>query len=156
MFKEVRQADFPGLEREVAAFWRERDVFKRSVERDAPEGRYVFYEGPPTANGKPALHHVLARSFKDLFPRFKTMQGFRVPRRGGWDTHGLPVEISVEKRLGLQGRNHDATRAELETFNRLCRESVFSTIQDWNVFTERLGYWVDLDDPYITYQNRYI
>ena len=156
MFKEVRQADFPGLEREVAAFWRERDVFKRSVERDAPQGRYIFYEGPPTANGKPALHHVLARSFKDLFPRFKTMQGFRVPRRGGWDTHGLPVEISVEKRLGLQGRNHDATRAELETFNRLCRESVFSTIQDWNVFTERLGYWVDLDDPYITYQNRYI
>ncbi len=156
MFSEVKGAQFPALEREVAAFWRERDIFKKSVAKDAPRGEYVFYEGPPTANGQPALHHVLARSFKDLFPRFKTMQGFHVTRRGGWDTHGLPVEISVEKKLGLQGRNHDATREELEAFNRLCRESVWSTIQDWNVFTERLGFWVDLDDAYITYQNPYI
>lgn len=156
MFREVKGAEFPALEREVAAFWREHEIFKKSVDKPSPKGEYVFYEGPPTANGQPALHHVLARSFKDLFPRFKSMQGYHVPRRGGWDTHGLPVEISVEKKLGLQGRNHDATREELETFNRLCRESVWSTIQDWNVFTERLGYWVDLDDAYITYENPYI
>ncbi len=156
MFDEVKAAQFTALEREVMTFWHEHEIFKKSVAKPAPQGDYVFYEGPPTANGKPALHHVLARSFKDLFPRFKTMQGFRVPRRGGWDTHGLPVEISVEKTLGLQGRNHSATRAELETFNCLCRESVWSTIQDWNVFTERLGYWVDLDEAYITYENPYI
>ena len=156
MFREVKGAEFPALEREVSAFWREREIFKKSLGKPSPEGEYVFYEGPPTANGQPALHHVLARSFKDLFPRFKSMQGYHVGRRGGWDTHGLPVEISVEKKLGLQGRNHDATREELETFNRLCRESVWSTIQDWNVFTERLGFWVDLDDAYITYENPYI
>ena len=156
MFSEVKGADFPGLEQEVMAFWREHEIFKKSVEKPSPRGEYVFYEGPPTANGQPALHHVLARSFKDLFPRFKSMQGYHAPRRGGWDTHGLPVEISVEKKLGLQGRNHDATREELETFNRLCRESVWSTIQDWNTFTERLGFWVDLNDAYITYENPYI
>ena len=156
MFESVKGAEFPALEREVATFWREHEIFKKSVNKPSPKGEYVFYEGPPTANGQPALHHVLARSFKDLFPRFKSMQGYHVGRRGGWDTHGLPVEISVEKKLGLQGRNHDATREELETFNRLCRESVWSTIQDWNVFTERLGFWVDLDDAYITYENPYI
>ena len=156
MFNEVKGADFPALEQRVATFWREHKIFKKSLSKPAPQGEYVFYEGPPTANGQPALHHVLARSFKDLFPRFKSMQGYHVGRRGGWDTHGLPVEISVEKKLGLQGRNHDATREELETFNRLCRESVWSTIQDWNTFTERLGFWVDLEGAYITYENPYI
>ena len=150
------QPDYRALEEGVLAFWKARGVFERSQQRQPGQPEFVFYEGPPTANGQPALHHVLARSFKDLFPRFKTMRGYFVNRKGGWDTHGLPVEISVEKRLGWLGRNHGASRAELEEFNRLCRESVWATIQDWNSFTERLGYWVDLRDPYITYQNSYV
>ncbi|WP_027480631.1 isoleucine--tRNA ligase [Deinococcus pimensis] len=155
LFREVpTQPDYRALEAEILDFWKRERVFERTQERDGPE--FVFYEGPPTANGQPALHHVLARSFKDLFPRYKTMRGYHVTRKGGWDTHGLPVEISVEKKLGLLGRNHGASREELEEFNRLCRESVWTTIQDWNYFTERLGYWVDLGDPYVTYTNDYI
>ncbi|HWG84927.1 MAG TPA: isoleucine--tRNA ligase, partial [Deinococcales bacterium] len=125
-------------------------------ERPAARGEYVFFEGPPTANGRPALHHILARAFKDLFPRHRVMKGYHVTRKGGWDTHGLPVEIAVEKKLGMLGRSHDRSRAELEEFNRLCRESVFQNIQDWNYFTERLGFWVDLDDAYVTYHNNYV
>ncbi|BDP41631.1 isoleucine--tRNA ligase [Deinococcus aetherius] len=150
------QPRFAELERGVLDFWQRERVFERTQERRPDQPEYVFYEGPPTANGRPALHHVLARSFKDLFPRYKVMRGYHVTRKGGWDTHGLPVEISVEKRLGLLGRNHGATREELEEFNRLCRTSVWETIQEWNTFTERLGYWVDLRDPYITYQNSYV
>ncbi len=146
--------DYPALEAGILAFWQARKFFERTQEKEGPE--FVFYEGPPTANGQPALHHVLARSFKDLFPRYKTMRGYHVTRKGGWDTHGLPVEISVEKKLGWLGRNHGASRGELEEFNRLCRESVWETIQDWNAFTERLGYWVDLQDAYVTFRNGYI
>ena len=155
LFAEVTvPPDYPALEAEVLAFWQARGIFERTQERPGPE--FVFYEGPPTANGQPALHHVLARSFKDLFPRFKTMRGYHVTRKGGWDTHGLPVEISVEKKLGWLGRNHGASKSELEEFNRLCRESVWDTIQDWNAFTERLGYWVDLPGAYVTFRNEYI
>ncbi|MDL2345069.1 isoleucine--tRNA ligase [Deinococcus sp. MIMF12] len=150
------QPSFRELEAGVLERWQQEGIFERTQERREGQPEFVFYEGPPTANGRPALHHVLARSFKDLFPRYKVMQGYHVTRKGGWDTHGLPVEISVEKKLGLQGRNHGASRAELEEFNRLCRTSVWETIQEWNTFTERLGYWVDLSDPYITYQNRYV
>lgn len=155
LFQDVpTQPNYREVETEVLQFWEARGVFARSERRGGKE--FVFYEGPPTANGQPALHHVLARSFKDLFPRFRSMQGYHVTRKGGWDTHGLPVEISVEKKLGLQGRNHGASRAELEEFNRLCRESVWTTIQDWNYFTRRLGYWVDLEHAYVTYENAYI
>jgi isoleucyl-tRNA synthetase len=155
MFAEVHpQANYPRLEADIAQLWKDRAVFAETNRRQGPS--FVFYEGPPTANGKPAMHHVLARSFKDLFPRYKIMKGYRVVRKGGWDTHGLPVEISVEKRLGLSGRNHGATGSEMAEFNRLCRESVFTNIQDWNVFTERMGFWVDLTNPYITYENNYI
>ncbi|WP_104990590.1 isoleucine--tRNA ligase [Deinococcus sp. NW-56] len=150
------QPRFRELEEGVLGRWQREGIFERTQERKEGQPEFVFYEGPPTANGKPALHHVLARSFKDLFPRYKVMQGYHVTRKGGWDTHGLPVEISVEKKLGWLGRNHGASRAEVEEFTRLCRTSVWETIQDWNTFTERLGYWVDLRDPYITYQNRYI
>ncbi|ADV67458.1 isoleucine--tRNA ligase [Deinococcus maricopensis] len=150
------QPRFKDLEADIQNLWQTQRVFERTQERREGQPEFVFYEGPPTANGKPALHHVLARSFKDLFPRYKVMQGYHVTRKGGWDTHGLPVEISVEKKLGLQGRNHGASREELEEFNRLCRTSVWETIQDWNTFTQRLGYWVDLQDAYITYENDYI
>lgn len=156
MFDEVRSdVDFPALEGRIAELWKERDVFRRSVARPAPRGDWVFYEGPPTANGKPGVHHVSARAFKDLFPRFKTMQGHRVSRKGGWDTHGLPVEIAIEKRLGFTNKAQIEEYGIAE-FNALCREDVFSNIQDWTAMTERIGFWIDMDDPYITYTNDYI
>ena len=156
MFDEVTpQVNFPALEREIIAFWRDRDVFAQSVSKEAPNGRYIFYEGPPTANGKPGVHHVISRVFKDLFPRFKTMQGFRVGRKGGWDTHGLPVEIAMEKRLGFTSKQQIETFG-IAKFNSLCREYVFENIQDWNEMTERIGFWLDLDNAYVTYDNSYI
>ena len=155
MFGEVKGAEFVGLEREVMAFWREYEIFKKSVAKPAPQGNYVFYEGPPTANGKPGVHHVISRCYKDLFPRFKTMQGFHVGRKGGWDTHGLPVEIAIEKRLGFTKKS-EIEAYGIERFNALCREYVFENIQDWNAVTERIGYWLDTDNAYVTYNNSYI
>ena len=156
MFKEVSSGvNLAKLEESIIEFWRERDIFKKSVAKDAPKGDYIFYEGPPTANGKPGIHHVISRCYKDLFPRYKTMQGYRVGRKGGWDTHGLPVEIEIEKKLGLNGKQ-DIERYGIAEFNKLARESVFSNIQDWNWMTERIGFWVDLDDAYVTYHNSYI
>ncbi len=156
MFKEVsNNVDFPALERNIIAFWREQEIFKKSVAKDAPLGSYTFYEGPPTANGKPGIHHVISRCFKDLFPRFKTMQGYRVGRKGGWDTHGLPVELEIEKKLGFKGKK-DIEDYGIAAFNKLAKESVFSNIQDWNYNTERIGFWVDLEDAYVTYNNSYI
>lgn len=155
LFNQVTEASFPKLELAVLAFWRENGIFAKSDRKPAPSGEFVFYEGPPTANGKPAMHHVLARSFKDIFPRYKTMQGYHVTRKGGWDTHGLPVEIAVEKRLGVLGRK-TLNRDEIAEFTRQCREWVFANIEDWNYFTERMGMWVDLENAYVTYHNSYI
>lgn len=156
MFQEVpSQIDFPALEERIIALWREQDIFRKSLDKDAPQGDYVFFEGPPTANGKPGVHHVISRVYKDLFPRFKTMQGYRVGRKGGWDTHGLPVELEVEKRLGFTKKS-DIEDYGVAKFNALCKKSVFEYIQDWNTMTERIGFWLDLDDAYITYENSYI
>ena len=142
-------------ERLVGAFWKEHGTFRRSISEREGCPDWVFYEGQPTANGLPGVHHVMARLTKDIACRFKTMTGHRVVRKAGWDTHGLPVERSVEKQLGIQGRKAIEDYG-LEPFNETCRESVWSCKSDWDEFTERLGYWVDLDDPYITYDNRYI
>lgn len=143
------------LEAEQMQFWRDREIFKRTVsERDGAED-YVFYEGPPTANGKPGIHHVLARSFKDLFPRYKTMRGFRVQRKGGWDTHGLPVEIQVEKALGIK-QKREIEEYGVAAFNEKCRESVLEYLDEWQKLTERMGYWVDLEHAYVTFKNEYI
>jgi isoleucyl-tRNA synthetase len=156
VFRDVpNDVSLPALERSVIAFWRERGIFERSVAKDAPKGDYVFYEGPPTANGAPGIHHVIARSYKDLFPRFKTMQGYRVARKGGWDTHGLPVELEVEKKLGFRGKG-DIEAYGIAEFNALAKASVFSNIEEWNELTERMGYWVDLENAYVTYEPRYI
>ena len=140
-------------ELEVLARWQEHSIAAKSVTRDVPP--YVFFEGPPTANGKPGIHHVAARSFKDLYPRYKTMRGYKVLRRAGWDTHGLPVEVEIEKKIGSRGKQ-DIERFGIAEFNRLCKESVFSYIGDWNKLTERIGFWIDLEHPYITYTNDYI
>ncbi|WP_278751690.1 class I tRNA ligase family protein [Fischerella thermalis] len=136
-------------------FWKTHHILQKSVEKDAPQGNYVFYEGPPTANGKPGVHHVISRAYKDLFLRYKTMQGYRVERKGGWDTHGLPVELEVEKKLGFT-KKADIEAFGIARFNELCKQSVFERIQDWQAMTERIGYWLDLENAYITYENQYI
>ncbi|HTZ88515.1 MAG TPA: isoleucine--tRNA ligase [Solirubrobacteraceae bacterium] len=149
------QRELPELEQEVLARWRERDVFRESLRRRASAPRWNFYEGPPTANGPPGSHHVLSRVFKDIYPRFQTMRGHLVERKGGWDCHGLPVEIAVEQELGIE------SKAEIEEygigeFNRRCRESVFTYLEEWNRLTERIGFWIDLDDAYRTLDESYI
>ncbi len=146
---------FPTLEERVLQRWRERDVFRESARRRAGAEPWVFYEGPPTANGAPGAHHVLARVFKDIFPRYKTMRGYAVERKGGWDCHGLPVEIAVEKQLGLHDK-HDIERYGIAEFNARCRESVFAYVEEWKRLTERIGFWIDLDDAYRTLDESYI
>ncbi|MEH3053213.1 MAG: isoleucine--tRNA ligase, partial [Patulibacter minatonensis] len=156
------QQSFPTLEERVLERWGARDVFERSVKQREGSPAWVFWEGPPTANGKPGVHHVLSRVFKDIFPRFRTMRGFHVERRGGWDCHGLPVEIAVEKQLGLHSK-HDIenivpgdVRASIEVFNKACRDSVFTFLEDWDQLTQRIGFWVDLDDAYRTMDTTYV
>lgn len=156
MFKPVSpKLDINLLEEKILKFWKKEKIFQRSVieRQGCPE--YVVFEGPPTANGKPGAHHVLARAFKDIFPRYKTMRGFQVFRRGGWDTHGLPVEIEVEKKLGFNNKQQ-IEEFGIAKFNELCRESAFANIKEWERLTDRIAYWVDLDDAYITYKNEYI
>ena len=153
---------FPQLEEEILAFWKEHRIYEKSLEArsDAPE--FVFYEGPPTANGKPHPGHCLTRAIKDLFPRYKTMRGYRCERKAGWDTHGLPVEHEVEKHLMDQGLIESYDKDEIEEkvgiaeFTRLCRESVMTYISDWERMTERMGFWVNLDEAYYTLDNSYI
>ncbi len=156
MFEPVSaKVDIPELEKAQIEFWRQQRVFERTMEerRDAP--RYVFYEGPPTANGRPGTHHIEARAFKDMFPRYKTMRGYYCLRKGGWDTHGLPVEIEVEKELGLNHK-HEIEAYGIAAFNEKCRQSVFRYITEWEKLTERMGFWVSLDDAYVTFTNDYI
>ncbi len=146
---------FPELEQRILERWRENDVFHRSLAQREGAPTWSFYEGPPTANGRPGSHHVLSRVFKDIYPRYRTMRGYRVPRKAGWDCHGLPVELEIERELGL------ASKADIEAygiaeFNARCRESVFRYVEDWNRLTERIGFWIDLDDPYVTLTNEYI
>ncbi|MDQ6810337.1 MAG: isoleucine--tRNA ligase [Actinomycetota bacterium] len=146
---------FPALEEQVLARWRERDVFGESIRRREGAPPWVFYEGPPTANGRPGTHHVLSRVFKDIFPRYKTMCGHAVERKGGWDCHGLPVEIEVEKQLGIKSKE-DIERYGIAEFNQRCRESVFEFLEDWNALTERIGFWLDLEHAYRTLDRDYV
>ncbi len=156
MFKKVNsKIDFPQLEKDILRYWKEHKIFDKSVEVREGSRRYVFYEGPPTANGSPGIHHVLSRLFKDVVCRYKTMKGYYVPRKAGWDTHGLPVELEVENTLGF------TSKAQIEEygiaqFNQKCRESVSKYIKEWEVMTERIGYWLDMENPYVTLDNGYI
>jgi len=156
MFRPVSsKVNFPQFEEEILSFWRSKKVFERSVDARQGGQRFVLYEGPPTANGSPGIHHVLSRVFKDIIPRYKAMKGFYAPRIAGWDTHGLPVELEVEKELGF------SSKAQIEDFgiakfNARCRESVFSYLKEWNALTERIAFWIDLEHPYITMDNNYI
>ena len=147
--------DFPALEREIIALWTERDTFAKSLESTRDGKPWTFYEGPPTANGMPGTHHIEARVFKDLFPRFKTMQGYRVDRKAGWDCHGLPVELAVEKELGFSGKP-DIEAYGVEPFNAKCRESVLRHVDAFAELTRRMGYWVNLDEAYVTMTPEYV
>jgi len=151
---DTRQS-FPELEERVLERWRERDVFQRSLDQRQGAEVWSFYEGPPTANGRPGSHHVHARVFKDVYPRYRSMRGYRVPRKAGWDCHGLPVELEVEKQLGISSKQ-EIEEYGIDRFNARCRESVFEYVEEWNRLTERIGFWVDLDDPYVTLENEYI
>ena len=149
------RVSFPELDAQILDYWKERDVFRRSV-NDRPDAPlFMMYEGPPTANGSPGIHHVLARVFKDVISRYRTMKGCRVIRKGGWDTHGLPVEMAVEQELGLSSKR-DIEEYGIAEFNERCRESVFRYVKEWEVMTDRIGYWVDMDDPYVTLETDYI
>jgi len=154
MLRGLTSFSLPEIEEKVLEFWRSADVFRRSVARKARKS-FVFYEGPPTANGKPGIHHILARSFKDIVPRYKTMRGYHVARKGGWDTHGLPVEIEAEKQLGLKSKR-EIEAYGIANFNAVCKQSVWKYKDEWERLTQRIGYWIDLKDPYVTYENRYM
>ncbi|MDP2683593.1 MAG: isoleucine--tRNA ligase [bacterium] len=153
--KEKRKFEFPAMEKEILEYWEKEDVFQKSLAQTKGKQRFVFFEGPPTANGKPGIHHVLARVYKDIVLRYKTMQGFFVERKAGWDTHGLPVELQVEKSLNISGKP-EIEKYGVAEFNKKCKESVWDYKKDWELMTKKIGFWLDLDDPYVTYENNYI
>ncbi len=156
MFRPVgSKVNFPQLEENILGFWKSKNVFERSVDARQGNHRFVLYEGPPTANGSPGIHHVLSRVFKDVIPRYKAMKGFYAPRIAGWDTHGLPVELEVEKALGFSSKTQ-IEEYGIDKFNARCRESVFGYLKEWNALTERIAFWVDLEHPYVTMDNSYI
>ena len=154
-FKEYKGLDLVATGNEVLDRWKRNNAFRRSLEvrEGAPE--FIFFEGPPSANGMPGIHHVMARSIKDSICRYKTQSGFKVNRRAGWDTHGLPVELGVEKMLGIT-KEDIGNKISVEEYNNACRKEVMKYTREWVSLTEKIGYWVDMDDPYITYDNRYI
>jgi isoleucyl-tRNA synthetase len=147
--------DFKELEERILKFWDDHSIFQKSIDQRKDGQPFVFFEGPPTANAAPAIHHFIGRAFKDVIPRYQTMRGRYVLRKGGWDTHGLPVELQVEKALGFKNKK-DIEHYGIAAFNRQCRQSVWQNKEEWDRFTRRIGYWVDLDEPYITYENPYI
>ena len=149
------RVSFPEMDARVLESWQEKDVFRRTSSERAGAPRFMLYEGPPTANGSPGIHHVLARVFKDVICRYRTMKGYQVWRKGGWDTHGLPVELQIEQELGLSSKR-EIEEYGIEEFNRKCRESVFRYVKEWETMTDRIGFWVDMDAPYVTLENDYI
>ena len=156
-FKKVEgRYNGPNLESDILAFWEKNDIFQKSIDQSQGKPRFSFNEGPPTANGKPGIHHVLARTYKDIFPRYKTMQGYFAPRKAGWDTHGLPVEHEIEKELGIFDKKEIEKQIGIAEFTRRCRESVMRYIGEWEKMTERMGFWVNLDEAYYTLDNNYI
>lgn len=155
MYSTLSKLNWPEIEKEILQFWEERGIFEKSVAQRPENKAFTFFEGPPSANGMPGIHHVMARAMKDIFCRYKTQQGFRVERKAGWDTHGLPIELQVEKRLGIRKDDIGET-ISVADYNRECREDVLKFKDTWDDLTKRIGFWVDLDNPYITYNNDYI
>ena len=154
-YKEYKGLDLPAIADEVLKEWNDRGTFEKSIATREGKKPFVFFEGPPSANGMPGIHHVMARSIKDIFCRYKTLKGFQVKRKAGWDTHGLPVELGVEKELGIT-KEDIGTKISIEEYNQACRKAVMKYTDVWNDLTEKMGYWVDMEDPYITYENKYM
>ncbi len=155
MYKEYKGLDLPQIDKDILDFWTKEGIFEQSVDQRSKENSFVFYEGPPSANGKPGIHHVMGRTIKDLFCRFQAMKGKRVERKGGWDTHGLPIELAVEKELGIT-KEDIGTKIDVDTYNAKCRETVMRYKDEWDDVTRKMGYWVDLEKPYVTFENNYI
>ncbi len=154
-FAEYKGLDLPKIAEEVLVHWKKNGIFEKSVSTREGQPSYVFYEGPPSANGMPGIHHVMARTIKDIFPRYKTMKGFQVKRKAGWDTHGLPIELGVEKELGIT-KEDIGSKISVEDYNAACKKAVMRYTDVWNRMTEQVGYWVDMEDPYITYKPKYM
>ncbi len=154
-FAEYKNLDLPAVAGEILDFWKEQDIFAKSIASREGKESYVFYEGPPSANGMPGIHHVMGRTIKDIFPRYRTMKGYQVHRKAGWDTHGLPIEIGVEKELGIT-KEDIGKKISVEDYNAACKKAVMRYTDAWNSLTEKIGYWVDMDDPYITYKPKYM
>lgn len=154
-FAEYKGLDLPVVAEEILKYWKENDIFEKSISTREGKESYVFFEGPPSANGMPGIHHVMARTIKDIFPRYKTMKGFQVKRKAGWDTHGLPIELGVEKELGIT-KEDIGTKISVEEYNAACKKAVMRYTDVWNKMTEQVGYWVDMEDPYITYKPKYM
>ncbi len=154
-FNEYKQLDLPIVNKEILDFWKTNNIFEKSIQTREGHPEFVFYEGPPSANGTPGIHHVMARTIKDIFCRYKTLKGYKVERKAGWDTHGLPVEIGVEKKLGIR-KDEIGKKISIEEYNKHCRTDVMKYTKEWEELTEIIGYWIDMNEPYITYDNRYI
>ena len=154
-YKEYKQLDLPAVADEILEFWEKNDIFQKSVDTREGQEPFVFYEGPPSANGMPGIHHVMARTIKDIFCRHRTLKGYQVKRKAGWDTHGLPVELGVEKELGITKEDIGKTISIAE-YNDACRKAVMKYTDVWNDLTRKIGYWVDMEHPYVTYENKYI
>ncbi len=155
MYREYKQLNLSETGKEILKFWKENNVFEKSISSRPADNPYTFYEGPPSANGMPGIHHVMGRAIKDIFCRYKTLKGYRVERKGGWDTHGLPIELAVEKTLGIT-KEDIGKKISVDEYNAACRSEVMKYTDVWNDITEKMGYWVDLNNPYITYENNYI
>ncbi|MEY3599248.1 MAG: Isoleucyl-tRNA synthetase [Bacteroidota bacterium] len=154
-FAAYKGLDLAQTARDQRAIWEAEELFQQSVDQREGAPSYVFFEGPPSANGMPGIHHVMARTIKDIFPRYKTMKGFQVLRKAGWDTHGLPIELGVEKELGIT-KEDIGTKISVTEYNEACRKAVMRYTDVWNELTQQVGYWVDMDHPYVTYEPKYM
>ncbi|MGZ3905113.1 MAG: class I tRNA ligase family protein, partial [Bacteroidia bacterium] len=159
-YNEYKQLNLSQTAKDILKFWEDNKIFEKSITEREGKTPFVFYEGPPSANGMPGIHHVMARAIKDIFCRYKTQKGFQVKRKAGWDTHGLPIELAVEKSLGITkediGNKNSAKYISVEDYNKACRKEVMKYTDKWEDLTAKMGYWVDMQHPYITYDNKYI
>ena len=155
IFKEYKKLNLSKISDEILSYWNDRDIFKKSIDKVKNQDSFIFFEGPPSANGLPGIHHVLARSIKDIFLRYKTMKGFHVQRKAGWDTHGLPIELGVENALGIT-KEDIGKKISVEDYNKECKKAVMKYTAEWESLTIQMGYWLDLSDPYVTYTPKYM
>ena len=154
-YRQINQLNLPEIDREILDFWEKNDIFKRALNHRQNKPQFVFYEGPPSVNGMPGIHHVVSRTLKDLFCRYQSLKGHYVPRKAGWDTHGLPIELNTEKRLGIT-KDDIGTKISVDEYNLRCREDAMRYIDVWHKVTTRMGYWVDMHNPYTTFDNNYL